>query len=71
MIHSSFNTSVLTMKFAKTIAVLSISLLLCHCAEFKDAGRSIGHGSRDAAKSVADGTKRVVNEITTDDPDGE
>ena len=31
------------------------------CAEFKDAGRSIGHGTRDAAQSVGHGSKRVWN----------
>lgn len=32
------------------------------CAEFKEAGRSIGHGTRDAAESIGAGTKRVINE---------
>lgn len=37
-------------------------VMLVGCAEVKEAGRSIGHGTRDAAKSIGDGTKRVVNE---------
>lgn len=37
-------------------------LVVAGCAEFKEAGRSIGHGTRDAAVSIGEGTKRVVNE---------
>jgi hypothetical protein len=48
--------------------------LLSSCAEFKEAGRTIGHttrnvtreighGTRDAVKEIGHGTKRVVNSI--------
>ena len=48
--------------------------VLAACAEFKDAGRTIGHttkdvtttighASRDAAKSIGEGTKEVVSDI--------
>jgi predicted small secreted protein len=51
--------------------------VLSACAEFKDAGRTIGHtsrnvtreighGTRDAAKAIGSGTKRVVKSVTTD-----
>jgi len=47
---------------------------LVSCAEFKEAGRTIGHtarnvtreighGTRDAAREIGHGTKRVVNSI--------
>lgn len=39
-----------------------VIVFLMGCAEFKDAGRSIGHGTRDAVESIGEGTKRVVNE---------
>ena len=49
--------------------------LLATCAEFKEAGRSIGHtaknvttdighGSRDTFQAIGKGTKRVVKSIT-------
>ena len=46
----------------KKVALLVMTLLAFGCAEFKDAGRSIGHGTRDAMKSIGHGTKRVVNQ---------
>ncbi|MYM62635.1 hypothetical protein [Pseudomaricurvus sp. HS19] len=47
----------------KKVALLVVATLMaCGCAEFKDAGRSIGHGTRDAMTSIGHGTKRVVNE---------
>ncbi len=69
--------------FSKTfyIVVLSFSglLLLSSCAEFKEAGRTIGHttrnvtreighGTRDVAKEIGHGTKRVVNSIGEEQP---
>jgi hypothetical protein len=62
--------------FAKLVAifVLLSSGLLPACAEFKDAGRTIGHttrnvtreighGTRDVAKDIGHGTKRGVKAI--------
>ena len=62
--------------FAKLFALLVLfsTGLLSSCAEFKDAGRTIGHmtrnvtreighGTRDAAKDIGHGTKRGVQAI--------
>ena len=62
--------------FAKLFALLVIfsTGLLSSCAEFKDAGRTIGHmtrnvtreighGTRDAARDIGHGTKRGVQAI--------
>jgi hypothetical protein len=69
-------------QFAKlfTVFVLSSTWLLSSCAEFKEAGRTIGHttrnvtreighGSRDVAKEIGHGTKRVVKSIGDEAPD--
>jgi len=66
----------MTISFAKVVAffVICSTGLLSSCAEFKEAGRTIGHttrnvtreighGTRDAAKEIGHGTKRVVNSI--------
>lgn len=44
------------------VAILAVTCMMAGCAELKEAGRSIGHGTRDAAKAIGHGTKRVVNE---------
>ena len=62
--------------FAKLFALLVLfsTGLLSSCAEFKDAGRTIGHttrnvtreighGSRDVAKDIGHGTRRGVKTI--------
>jgi len=62
--------------FAKLFALLVLFSigLLSSCAEFKDAGRTIGymtrnvtreigHGTRDAARDIGHGTKRGVQAI--------
>jgi hypothetical protein len=62
--------------FAKlfTVLVLFSTGLLSSCAEFKDAGRTIGHmtrnvtreighGTRDAARDIGHGTRREVQAI--------
>ena len=62
--------------FAKLFALLVLFFtgLLSSCAEFKDAGRTIGHmtrnvtreighGTRDAARDIGHGTKRGVQAI--------
>jgi predicted small secreted protein len=65
----------MVISFAKLVALLVLfSTGLSSCAEFKEAGRTIGHttrdvtreighGTRDAAKEIGHGTKRVVNSI--------
>jgi len=61
-------------KLFKFLAMLS---LLSACAEFKEAGRSIGHttknvttdighGSRDTVQAIGRGTKRVFKSATED-----
>lgn len=61
----------------KYFTFLTILCLLPACAEFKEAGKSIGHttknvttdighGSRDTVKAIGRGTKRVVKSITED-----
>jgi len=66
----------MTISFAKVVAffVMFSTGLLSSCAEFKEAGRTIGHttrnvtreighGTRDAVKEIGHGTKRVVESI--------
>ena len=61
-----------------TARVVLVCLVLSACAEVKDAGKSlgdtvvnvtrdIGHGTRDAAKSLTKGAKRVYKESTEED----
>lgn len=61
----------------KFFTCLAMSCLLSACAEFKEAGRSIGnttknvttdigHGSRDTVQAIGRGTKRVVKSVTED-----
>lgn len=60
-------------KLSALFVIFSMALL-SSCAEFKEAGRAlghmtrnvtreIGHGTRDAAKEIGHGTRRVVNSI--------
>ena len=55
-----------------------LGYLLSACAQLKEAGRTIGHttrdvareighGTRDAAKSVGEGVKKVVKSATDDE----
>jgi hypothetical protein len=61
--------------------VLSSAWLLPSCAEVKEAGRTIGHttrdvtreighGTRDAVKEIGHGTRRVVKSIGDESPEG-
>ena len=62
----------------KLVILFAMScFLISACAEVKDAGRTIGHttrnvtreighGTRDAAKAIGSGTKRVVKSVTAD-----
>lgn len=73
----------MVISFAKLVALLVLfSTGLSSCAEFKEAGRTIGHttrnvtreighGTRDAAKEIGHGTKRVVNSIGQETNDAE
>lgn len=66
----------MTALFEKLVVLLVMfsTGLLSSCAEFKEAGRTIGHttrnvtreighGTRDVAKEIGHGTKRVVESI--------
>ncbi|MDI1294185.1 MAG: hypothetical protein PSV18_15805 [Methylobacter sp.] len=66
----------MVISFTKLVALLILfsTGILSSCAEFKEAGRTIGHttinvtreighGTRDAAKEIGHGTRRVVNSI--------
>lgn len=69
------NEEKMTLSPAKLAALLVLfSTGLFSCAEVKEAGRTIGHttrnvtreighGTRDAAKEIGHGTRRVVNAI--------
>ncbi len=61
-------------------ALLIALMTLSACAEFKQAGRTIGHttrdvakeighGARDVAKDISRGTKRVLAEAAEEDDD--
>ena len=61
----------------KFFTCLAMLCLLSACSEFKEAGRSIGHttknvttdighGSRDTVQAIGRGTKRVVKSATED-----
>ncbi len=47
----------------KLSVVLPVFLLLASCAEIKDTGRAIGHGTRDVAKKVGHTTRDVTKKI--------
>lgn len=52
-------------KFLSCIIVIGFcSTLLGACTEFKSAGRTIGHATKDAATDIGHGTRRVVKEAT-------
>ncbi|CAH0991960.1 hypothetical protein SIN8267_02075 [Sinobacterium norvegicum] len=64
---------------SKTLTAALLLLLVGGCAEFKQAGHDIGHGtrdaareighaSRDAAKAVSKGTARVWDDVMDDEP---
>jgi hypothetical protein len=51
--------------FAKLCAlvVLFSAGLLSSCAEFKDAGRTIGHTTRNVTREIGHGTRDVARDI--------
>lgn len=62
----------------RSVTLIVMVVALSACVELKQAGRTVGHTSKDVAKDighasrevardVSRGTKRVVNEITADE----
>lgn len=43
--------------------VITSGLIILSCAELKQAGRDIGHGTRDAAKAIGHGTRDAAKAI--------
>ena len=46
-----------------TLLVLFSTGLLSSCAEFKDAGRTIGHMTRNVTREIGHGTRDVARDI--------
>ena len=55
----------MTLSFAKFLALVVIfsTGLLSSCAEFKDAGRTIGHMTRNVTREIGHGTRDVARDI--------
>jgi hypothetical protein len=55
----------MTTSFTKLAALFVIfsTGLLSSCAEIKEAGRTIGHTTRNVTREIGHGTRRVVNSI--------
>lgn len=49
--------------FNRLLIVVLSSLIFSACAELKEAGRDIGHGTRDAAKAIGHGTRDATKAI--------
>jgi len=47
----------------RVFTVVLASLVFSACAELKEAGRDIGHGTRDAAKAIGHGTRDATKAI--------
>jgi hypothetical protein len=45
------------------LMILSSAWLLSSCAEFKEAGRTIGHTTRNVTREIGHGTRDVAKEI--------
>ncbi|MGZ5819400.1 MAG: hypothetical protein ACXWJD_11710 [Burkholderiaceae bacterium] len=83
MLISAINKKmIVSFKKLSALFVIFSTALLLSCAEFKEAGRTIGHmtrnvtreighGTRDAAKEIGHGTRRVVNSIGQETEDVE
>jgi len=50
----------------KIVFLMLVGCILWGCAPVKEAGRTIGHTTRDAAKAVSEETKKAVK--PTNDP---
>ncbi len=46
------------------LLILGAFTLAGGCAEFKSAGKTIGHATKDVTKDIGHGTRRVVKEAT-------
>ncbi len=49
--------------FPAIIVISLFSLISLSCAEFKQAGRDIGHGTRDATRAIGHGTRDAAKAI--------
>ena len=47
----------------RALAIFMSLLTITACAEFKEAGRAIGHGTRDATKAIGHGTRDAAKAI--------
>ena len=52
--------------FSPIIVISLFALISLSCAEFKQAGRDIGHGTRDATRAIGHGTRDVVKSVKKD-----
>jgi hypothetical protein len=68
----------LNSRLTSALLLVLLGCLLSACAQIKEAGRAIGHttrdvardighGTRDAAKAVGEGVKKVVKSATEDE----
>lgn len=53
-------------KLSKVVFCMVSICLISACAEFKDMGKTIGHASRDVAKSIEKNTKKAASDIKND-----
>jgi predicted small secreted protein len=49
--------------FNRLLIVVLSCLVFSACAELEEAGRDIGHGTRDAAKAIGHGTRDATKAI--------
>jgi hypothetical protein len=47
----------------KTLLLLVVASFVSDCAHVKEAGRTIGHTTRDVTREIGHGTRDVVKEI--------
>jgi hypothetical protein len=45
------------------LLAMACALASASCADLKEAGRKIGHGTRDAAKAIGHGARDVAKEV--------
>jgi len=50
-------------KIKTVLSLVVLCTLLSACAELKEAGRAIGHTSRDAAKAIGHGTRDAAKSV--------
>jgi Sec-independent protein translocase protein TatA len=49
--------------FLKTLLLLVVAAFVSGCAHIKEAGRTIGHTTRDVTREIGHGTRDVAKEI--------